>query len=75
VEGRNNIMMQVQIPLSSPDIIEKDIEAIVGVMNSRFLSIGPKVLEFEKKMWLLLLFLVLLPPVIAYYLKELSLYL
>ncbi|MBA7519966.1 GDP-perosamine synthase [subsurface metagenome] len=43
-------MEQVQIPLSSPDIIEKDIEAVVGVMKTRFLSIGPKVVEFEKRM-------------------------
>jgi len=40
----------MQIPLSSPDIIEKDIKAVMEVMNSRFLSIGPKVVEFEKKM-------------------------
>jgi len=40
----------VQIPLSSPDIIEKDIKAVIEVMNTRFLSIGPKVVEFEKKM-------------------------
>jgi len=43
-------MRQVQVPLSSPDIIEKDIEAVVGVMKTRFLSIGPKVVEFEKRM-------------------------
>jgi len=42
-------MRQVQVPLSSPDIIEKDIEAVVGVMKTRFLSIGPKVVEFEKR--------------------------
>jgi len=42
--------MQVQVPLSSPDIIEKDIEAVVEVMKTRFLSIGPKVVEFEKRM-------------------------
>jgi len=42
-------MRQVQVPLSSPDIIDKDIEAVVGVMNTRFLSIGPKVVEFEKR--------------------------
>ncbi len=40
----------MQVPLSSPDIVEKDIEAVVGVMKTRFLSIGPKVVEFEKKM-------------------------
>jgi len=37
------------VPLSSPDIIEKDIEAVVGVMKTRFLSIGPRVVEFEKR--------------------------
>ena len=40
----------MQVPLSSPDIIEKDIEAVVGVLKTRFLSIGPKVKEFEEKM-------------------------
>ena len=40
----------MQVPLSSPDIVEKDIEAVVGVMKTRHLSIGPKVVEFEKKM-------------------------
>jgi len=43
-------MRQVQVPLSSPDIVERDIEAVVGVMKTRFLSIGPKVVEFEKRM-------------------------
>lgn len=42
-------MKRVQVPLSSPDIIEKDIEAVVGVMKTRYLSIGPKVVEFEKR--------------------------
>ncbi len=40
----------MQVPLSSPDIIEKDIDAVVGVMKTRFLSIGPKIKEFEEKM-------------------------
>jgi len=40
----------MQVPLSSPDIVEKDIEAVVGVMRTRYLSIGPKIVEFEKKM-------------------------
>ncbi len=40
----------MQVPLSSPDIVEKDIEAVVGVMKTRFLSIGTKVVEFEKRM-------------------------
>lgn len=43
-------MIRTKIPLSSPDIVEKDIEAVVGVMKTRFLSIGPKVVEFEKRM-------------------------
>ena len=40
----------MKVPLSSPDIIEKDIEAVVRVMKTRFLSIGPKVVEFEQRM-------------------------
>ena len=40
----------MRVPLSSPDIVENDIEAVVGVMKTRFLSIGPKVVEFEKRM-------------------------
>ena len=39
----------MRVPLSSPDITEKDIEAVVEVMKTRFLSIGPKVVEFEKR--------------------------
>ncbi len=39
----------MKVPLSSPDIVGKDIEAVVEVMNTRFLSIGPKVVEFEKR--------------------------
>lgn len=42
--------MEVKVPLSSPDIVEKDIEAVVSVMRTRFLSIGPKIQEFEEKM-------------------------
>ena len=38
------------MPLSSPDIVEKGIEAVVKVMKTRFLNIGPKVVEFEKRM-------------------------
>ena len=40
----------MKVPLSSPDIIENDIEAVVGVMKTRFLSIGPKVVEFERRL-------------------------
>ncbi len=42
-------MIRMKVPLSSPDITEKDIEAVVGVMKTRYLSIGPKVVEFEKR--------------------------
>ncbi len=38
-----------RVPLSSPDITSKDIEAINQVLSTSFLSIGPKVKEFEKK--------------------------
>jgi perosamine synthetase len=38
----------MKVSLSSPDIIEKDIEAVMGVMKTRFLSIGPKIVQFEK---------------------------
>lgn len=35
------------IPLSSPDITESDIQAVVDVLRTPTLSIGPKVEEFE----------------------------
>ena len=41
-----NIM---KVPLSSPDIIDKDIEAVVKVIKTRHLSIGPKLVQFKKK--------------------------
>ena len=40
----------MKVPLSSPDIDEKDIQGVINVLKSRFLSIGPKILEFEEKM-------------------------
>ena len=43
-------MKRLQVPLSSPDIVEKDIEAVVEVMKTGYLSIGLKVVEFEKRM-------------------------
>lgn len=39
----------MQVPLSSPDIAEKDIKAVLGVMKTRFLSIGSRVVESEKR--------------------------
>ena len=37
------------IPLSSPDITSKEAEIISKVLSSPYLSIGPKIKEFEKK--------------------------
>lgn len=37
------------IPLSSPDITHKEVEVINQVLATPFLSIGPKVKEFERK--------------------------
>jgi perosamine synthetase len=38
----------MRIPLSAPDITEADIEAVVGVLRTPRLSIGPKMEEFER---------------------------
>ena len=40
----------MSIPLSSPDITESDIEAVVNVLKTPRLSLGPKLVEFEEKM-------------------------
>jgi len=40
----------VTIPLSGPDIQPQDIEAVVSVMKTPHLSLGPKLKEFEQKM-------------------------
>ena len=39
--------MPTPIPLSRPDIAQRDIDAVVDVMNTPTLSIGPKVEQFE----------------------------
>lgn len=36
------------IPLSSPDITHKEVEVITQVLSTPYLSIGPKIKEFEK---------------------------
>jgi perosamine synthetase len=41
--------MAVPIPLSRPDITQREIDAVVDVMHSDTLSIGPKVQEFEAR--------------------------
>jgi perosamine synthetase len=38
----------MRIPLSAPDITEAEIEAVVSVLRTPRLSIGPKMLEFEE---------------------------
>src|ERR1035437_5128098 len=40
-------MDDIQIPLSSPDITEAEIQAVVDVLRTRHLSLGPKGPEFE----------------------------
>lgn len=39
--------MNLRIPLASPDITEAEIEAVVAVMRTSSLSLGPKLDEFE----------------------------
>jgi perosamine synthetase len=41
--------MPAPIPLSSPDITQLEIDAVIDVMQTPTLSIGPKVVEFEKQ--------------------------
>ena len=38
----------MHVPLSSPDLTEADKTAVLGVLNSRRLSLGPKLMEFEE---------------------------
>ncbi len=38
----------MRIPLSAPDIDESDIEAVVGVLRTSRLALGPKMEEFEE---------------------------
>ncbi len=40
----------MNIPLSGPDIDSQDIEAVVSVLETSHLSLGPKLIEFEQKM-------------------------
>jgi perosamine synthetase len=39
---------EVDLPLSSPDITEDDIAAVVAVLRTRFLSLGPTLPAFEQ---------------------------
>ena len=40
----------MKVPLSSPDITSKEIEAVTAVLETRHLALGPKMVEFEEKM-------------------------
>jgi perosamine synthetase len=40
--------MRMRIPLSVPEITESDIEAVVSVLRTPRLSIGPRMVEFEE---------------------------
>lgn len=42
-------MKNNNIPFSPPDITDKEIEAVVEVLKSGWITSGPKVVEFEKK--------------------------
>ncbi|MBZ5633173.1 MAG: DegT/DnrJ/EryC1/StrS family aminotransferase [Acidobacteriia bacterium] len=42
--------MEMRIPLSAPEITEADIEAVVNVLRTPRLSIGPRMVEFEQAM-------------------------
>ncbi len=42
--------MEMRIPLSAPEVSEADIEAVVSVLRTPRLSIGPKMAEFEQSM-------------------------
>lgn len=38
----------MRIPLSAPDVTEREIEAVVSVLRTPHLSLGPKLAEFER---------------------------
>jgi len=35
------------VPMSSPDLDQSDIEAVISTLKTKYLSIGPKIQEFE----------------------------
>ncbi|SHF51981.1 perosamine synthetase [Caldanaerobius fijiensis DSM 17918] len=39
----------MNVPLARPDITQREIDAVVEVLKSDILSIGPKIVEFEEK--------------------------
>lgn len=42
--------INVKIPLSQPDLVEQDLEAVLAVLRTPWLSLGPKLPEFEQRM-------------------------
>src|SRR5436309_2917107 len=42
--------MEMRIPLSAPEVTEADIEAVVSVLRTPRLSVGPRMVEFEESM-------------------------
>jgi perosamine synthetase len=40
-------MSEMEIPLSAPDIVEADIDAVTAILRTSRLSLGPKLREFE----------------------------
>ncbi len=42
-------MATMQIPMSSPDITQKEIDAVMGVLKTPTLSIGPQIKAFESE--------------------------
>lgn len=40
----------MKIPLSQPDITQKEIRAVLGVLKTPYLALGPKMREFEEKL-------------------------
>jgi len=45
---RDKFRMPTPIPLSQPDITQVEIDAVVDVMNTSTLSIGPRIEQFER---------------------------
>ena len=37
------------VPMSSPDVNQSDLDAVISTLKTRYLSIGPKIQSFEKK--------------------------
>jgi len=46
----SNAFQEYRVSMSAPDVSEADIEAVVGVLRSGRLALGPKCTEFEQKL-------------------------